>query len=172
METETEKLLEELARNASISRYRHFMSAGRHNSLNSWIGVPVVLINIALGSIFFAALSEDIPSYAKWISAGLALTAALLSGIQTFFNFTKMFEGHRRLGNRYLELVREIEGLLASFHDGIMQMDELSARIEAVNKSYIRINHDSEDFPTGDRAFKEALKQEGKRIESKNMRKA
>ena len=132
-----------MIRNASLSRYRHFFEANRHSYLNCWIGGPVVLINIALGSTFFALIDKDIPEIAKWAAAGFALCAALLSGIQTFFNFSKMFEGHRKLGNRYLEIVRELEKINAYFKDGVINDDEFHKEIDSIYIRYLELNEDS-----------------------------
>lgn len=166
MPEETAKLANELIRNSSISRYRHFYEATRHSSFNSWIGVPVVLINIALGSTFFALIDKDVPEVAKWAAAGLALVAALLSGIQTFFNFSKMFEGHRKLGNRYLEIVRELEKLLAYQRDNVISSEDFHERFDLLHKRYLELNEDSSDFSTSQSAMKMALSQEDLRVSS------
>jgi len=166
MPEETKKLVDELIRNSSISRYRHFYEATRHSSFNSWIGVPVVLINIALGSTFFALIDRDVPEIAKWAAAGLALIAALLSGIQTFFNFSKMFEGHRKLGNRYLEIVRELEKLSAYKSDNVISSEDFHERFDFLHKRYLELNEDSSDFSTSQAAMKIALHEEDLRVSS------
>lgn len=169
---ETEKALLEQVRNASLGRYRHFESAGRHDSWNSWIGVPVVLVNVLLSSVFFWALTEDIPQIMKWVAAFLALVAAMLSGLQTFFSFSRMFEGHRRLGNRYLEIMRETERVIALKKDRAIEEDEFMARAENLFRSYQQINRDGEGFPTKQKDFEKALKQENLRVSSSSSRDA
>jgi hypothetical protein len=172
MSEETENLVDELIRNSSISRYRHFYEATRHSSFNSWIGVPVVVINIALGSTFFALIDRDVPEIAKLSAAGLALIAALLSGIQTFFNFSKMFEGHRKLGNRYLEIVRELEKISAYRRDNVISSEDFHERFDSLHKRYLELNEDSSDYSTSQSAMKVAFSQEELRVSSLASRKS
>jgi hypothetical protein len=114
--------VEELCRNCNIGKYRHFNAAARAKRLNDSLGIPVVAINIVLGSVFFVALSQDLPAIAKWGGGFLALTAALISGIATFFNFGKQFEGHRGIANKYVNLAAKCETTIARFQDGLVDL--------------------------------------------------
>lgn len=58
--------VEELCRNCNLGKYRHFNASSRAKRLNDYLGLPVVAINIILGSVFFIALSQDLPSITKW----------------------------------------------------------------------------------------------------------
>ncbi len=167
---ETLSEFEEFVRNAYLSKSRHFHAATRHTAFNSWIGVPAVLINIALGSVLFRFLGEAIPKNASWIAASLALVAALLTGIQTFFNFSRMSDGHRRIGNRYTSVQKKAELLIAKFKDGLIDLQELSEEFDALFETYKQINLDGENFPTGKRDFHWALGEEHIRTEGKKQR--
>src|SRR5437879_8836506 len=99
--------LSEFCRNAMLTRVAHFAAAQRAKRLQSLFVVPVVVINIVLGSVFFLSLKQELPDIAKWSGAFLALGSAAAAGVQTYFNFHRSFEAHRRIANRYSALGRE-----------------------------------------------------------------
>ena len=156
-------LLSELCNNANLGKYRHFHAAQTNSRRNSLIGIPVVIINIAMGSAFFVTLTQDLASYAKWIGAFLGLAAAVGSSLQTFLDFSRMIEGHRRIANRYLSLGRDCQYLQSQFNDGLITLPALSQRLGALLEEYSEVNVDAEAFPTGKREFKAALKLERER---------
>lgn len=159
----TELLLSEMIRNTSISRFRHFYEAERHNLFNRWLSVPVVLINITLGSAFFALLDNDIPDEAKWAAAALALIAALLSGILAFFNFNKSFVEHRILANKYLEIMRKLEKINAFCKDKTINEKDYHDELNTIHEQYLDLNHESSCNLTSKKAFKRAVEQEEER---------
>lgn len=73
------------------------------------------------------ALSKDLPDFAKWGGGFLALIGALISGITTFFNFGKQFEGHRGIGNKSLMLAGKCETTIARCRDVGMAYSTLVA---------------------------------------------
>ncbi|WP_088241200.1 SLATT domain-containing protein [Calothrix rhizosoleniae] len=160
-------LLEDIARNARINKHQHFSAAERNHFSNNVFGSVAIVINITLGSVLFVTISENLPDIAKWISGFMAMIAAACGGIQTFFNFQKVFEGHRRIANQYLEIQRECERLLALFADRLIDIEGLAKEVELLNKQYSTTNNDAEVFPTGDRDFKKAQRHEQKRKENR-----
>jgi len=166
----TVRFLEEICRNASLSKYRHFYAASRNKRLNNLIGVPVVIINIALGSVLFFALSEDLPTIIKWTGAFLALGAATCSGIQTFFNFSCQFEGHRAIANKYLKIAYECQGLLSRYRDGLIKLEQLSSQLKDIQHIYNLTNEEAEVFPTSEKDYNRALLKEKERAEGLSER--
>lgn len=138
--------------------------------MNISLGMPVVIINICLGSIFFATLTEKVPDLANWIGAVLALAGAVLSGALTYFNYSRQSEGHRRIANRYLALSRECQKLEALYRDKLIDLEKMASELEQLNRMYNEINVEAEAFPRGDRAFNVALKLENLRQEGLSMR--
>jgi hypothetical protein len=111
-----------------------------------------------LGSVLFITVTSTIPEFAKWLSGLMAMIAAVCGGIQTFFNFQKQSQGHRRIANRYLEVQRECEYLLAKHLDNPIEIELLQEKIERLTEKYNTINNDAEDFPTKDKDFAKAKK--------------
>jgi hypothetical protein len=152
-----------LYRNSHMSKSRHFASSMRQKSLNNSLTFLIVIINILLGSVFFALLSMEIPNYTKWMSACLALFAAFGSGAINSFNFSKQFEGHRSIANRYLEFGRQCELLLSKYYDGLISLELLSEQLPSLHEKYHKINVDAEILPTSNADYKKAKKQEDHR---------
>jgi hypothetical protein len=163
MDTTTDKkpqtllVLEELKRNSRINKHQHFCAGERNSFYNNIFGSVAIIINVILGSFL---LSDLLPGYARWISAFLSVFAAACCGVQTFFNFQKVFEGHRKTANSYLELQRECERLIALFTDNLIDTERLAVEVEVVSKEYGRVNKTAEVFPTGDKDFRRAMKHE------------
>ncbi len=152
----TLKLIDSLRFNAQLGKHSHFYASLKRRNLHILCGVPVVVINLILGSVFFVLLQAELPDWGKWLSAGLALLAAALGGVQTFFDFKKNCAGHREVGNDYLELARECERLLALYDDGLMSLEQLAAELRRLNSEYADINERAEMFIVSPREYEYA----------------
>lgn len=82
------------------------------------------------------------------LSVVLAFSAASLSGVQTFFNFYKAFEGHRAIGNRYTHLSRECKAIQQKNRDLPFDAESLWKLYDKLIAEYNQINIDGEAFPT------------------------
>ena len=143
------KLIDELRTDAKIGKGKHFNANRRKISLHNWVGIPVILINIFIGTVIIALLTIEIDSnILAIISAVLAFLAASLSGMQTFFNFHKVAEGHSPVGNRYLKISRHCKTLLRKHQDIPFTSHDLWAEVEEIQKEYLEINIEAEAFPT------------------------
>ena len=162
--------LDDLRRSALLGKDRHFIASRRNKFLSTLFGLPVVVINIVLGSVLFVSLSEELPQIMKWTGAFLALLGAGGAGIQTFFNFHKVFEGHRRVANRYLSLGRECQRLKGLHEDDLLELDALSKGLEFLEKDYAEINASAETFVTTDSDYRRSLKLEKKRQNRKQQK--
>lgn len=168
----TVEVLDKLRWNAHLGKHKHFEAArvGRRNHVS--FGVPVVLINVLLASVLFAFIGEDgvFPQWGKWAGASLTLLAAVLSAVQTFFNFEKEYMEHRAVANEYLGIARECERLLALHFDNLLPLTDLSSHIERINGEYGKINTRSEGLNISRDHYKEALKvQEKKRSTEQSL---
>lgn len=149
--------LEQLRKNSRINKHQHFHAADRNQFYNNIFGTIAVVINVLLSSLLFVTITENLPDIAKWVSAFMAVVAAGCGAVQTFFNFQKVFEGHRKAANSYLEIQRECERILAMFADNMISSELLAKEIEIINKSYIKANNDAEVFPVGDGDHRKAM---------------
>jgi hypothetical protein len=163
-------LLNKLRENSHLGKHKHFAAADRYRYYNTYVGAPAIIINIVLGSVFVANLSEQISTPLKWIGAFLALVAAMLSGLQTFFNLQKSFESHRKVANRYLGVARECERLICLFEDDQIKLSDLAEKIEEMNKCYNDVNSDAEEFPTNSSDYRKAQEIQRKKGGDSNKR--
>lgn len=109
---------------ALYGKKKHFNAAERKDKLRLWLNLPVIVINIALGSLLFSILQAESPLVFKWIAAVLLFLAATLTGVSTFFDHAKQVEGHRRVGNKYIAVVKGCDRLIAYYQDGLVQEAE------------------------------------------------
>jgi len=151
-------VLHKIRTNAYLGKRSHFNAANRQHKYNAITGVPVMVLNIVLGSVFFVMLSQDLPSTAKWIGALIAVLAAILSGVQTFFNYQKRFEGHRKIGNKYLQVESRCEQLNANYVDGVIHLEELSKELVQITAEYQNISTECEHLQVSDADYRKALK--------------
>ncbi|WP_148714523.1 SLATT domain-containing protein [Chitinolyticbacter meiyuanensis] len=166
--------LEELRRDARICKGRHFAAADRKLTLHRWCGVPVILANLFVGIVLVnlqggninlsgeldpasLALGGRAVDALSLISTLLAFCAASLSAVQTFFNFHKTAEGHRAIGNRYIDIARRAKNLLQKQADLPEDVGALWENYTALYEEYRRINVEAEAFPTSHRDLQLAL---------------
>jgi hypothetical protein len=90
------------------------------------------------------------------LSVVLAFSAASLSGVQTFFNFYKAFEGHRAIGNRYTHLSRQCKALQQKHRDIPFDATTIWGHYEKIISEYNQINIDGEAYPTSVSDLKKA----------------
>jgi len=97
--------------------------------------------------------SISYPIWMKWVGALLALVAAALSGIQTFFNFQKQYEGNHQIGNQYLSIARECERNIALYFDKLLELSELAAEVQHLTRKYSDTNSRAESFNVTDNDY-------------------
>ncbi|MFA0811823.1 SLATT domain-containing protein [Microbulbifer epialgicus] len=153
----TVEVLDKLRWNAHLCKHSHFRASMKGRNLHVLCGVPIVVVNLFLGSLFFSLINAELPDWTKWTGAALALMAALLGGIQTFFNFKKNYEGHRQVGNEYLAIARECERLIALYFDRILDLEHLSNKVSELNTRYSEINQRAEEFIVSDKVYRQAM---------------
>lgn len=149
-------LVSHLRENAELGKHGHFYASLRRRALHIWCGVPAIVINLLLGSVFFTLLQAELPDWGKWLAAALAFLAAALGGIQTFFDFKRQAAGHRDVGNDYLEVARECERLLALVEDKLMTLDQLAAELPRLNRLYADVNQRAESLVVSPREYAQA----------------
>jgi hypothetical protein len=129
--------------------------------------LPVPTANIAASSISAPASLPPVPEKSgvrallssdalALLSVVLAFSAASLSGVQTFFNFYKSFEGHRAIGNRYTHLSRQCKSLQQRHQDMPFEPAALWEQYDKLLAEYNQINIDGEQFPTSGSDLKKA----------------
>lgn len=140
--------LRQLKTDALFGKKKHFNAAARIKRYHNWIGIPLVVFNVLLGSALYRAMTEQTDVWLKHGAMLLAILAALLSALQTFFNFNKRVAAHRRIGNDYLRIYKETKLLLALYSDGAIANADYTKRIEDLEAQAAIVNKSADNFLT------------------------
>ena len=152
METLNEKI-KRIKVDCLYGKKKHFNAADRVETYHYWIGIPLIIINIVTGTVLFFIFTDNTQSSLKLLPIILAFIAALLSGFQTYFNFNKKVEGHRRIGNRYLAIYKTCDRLQAYISDNHIENSDIIQRLENIAKEIDDINKEAEQFPTSKKDY-------------------
>lgn len=155
---ETTGKLAKIKVDALYGKKKHFNAADRKEGYHYQIGVPLIVVNVLTGSVIFYVLTDGTTNWVKYVPLYLALIAALLSGFQTYLNLQQKVEGHRRIGNRYLAVMKRCDRLQAYIADEAIPSSEVINRIEAIAIESEAINQDAEAFPTNNSDYTLAQK--------------
>jgi hypothetical protein len=137
---------------------KHFNAADRVEKNHYQIGVPLIVINLLTGSILFYVLTDGAANWIKYVPLVLALIAALLSGFQTYLNLQKKVEGHRRVGNKHLSVMKKCDRLQGYIDDKLIENEYVILRIEELAIEVEEINKEAESFLTSKKDYEEAKK--------------
>lgn len=145
---ETAGKLAKIKVDALYGKKKHFNAADRKERYHYQIGIPLIIINVLTGSVLFYVLTDGTTNWVRYVPLYLALIAALLSGFQTYLNLQQKVEGHRRIGNRYLAVMKKCDRLQAYIAGEAIMPHEVVSKIEAIASESESINQDAEAFPT------------------------
>ncbi|RYX92093.1 SLATT domain-containing protein, partial [bacterium] len=120
------------------------------------IGIPLIIINVITGSVLFYVLTEGANDWVKFVPLWLTLIAALLSSFQTYLNLPRRVEGHRKIANRYLSIMKKCDRLLGYLADGLIDDLTLIDKLELLGLEADEINILAENFPTSDSDYNNA----------------
>lgn len=155
METTTEKL-KHIKVDCLYGKKKHFNAGDRKESYHYWIGIPLIVINILTATVLFFLLTDGAKDWVKYVPIIFSFFAAFLSGFQTYFNFNKQVEGHRRIANRYLALMKKADRLQGYIKDGLVSTEEAIKQFETISDLADEINKDAEQFPASENDYKKA----------------
>lgn len=155
---ETIKQIKKLHVDAIYEKKKHFNAANRKNKYHLHLGCPAILINIILGSALFFVFTEQWPTLIKWAGGLLCLLAAILVGLATFLNPKRIAQGHHHIANRYLNIAKKCDRLIAYHRDGVLCKEEVIARLEEIAQEYTNVTNDANAFPTSEKDYQRAKK--------------
>lgn len=122
-----------------IAQIAHLRAAAHYQRLHRLLGVPVTVLTAVVSTSIFASMGEA-KNERILIAAGIisALTA-ILSGVQTFLNYTELAMKHQAAGAKYGKLRRRV--------DEIMELgyteDKREAIFNEVRKAWNKIENES-----------------------------
>jgi hypothetical protein len=117
----------------------HLEASHRWASLNTWLGLPVVILSavLASGAGLNALIGQN-----NYVTATLALLSAVLTSTRAFFNPGELAEAHGLMGNRYLSvrnaarLFREIDLRSRLTPEELtLRLRDLRERCDALNET-------------------------------------
>lgn len=149
--------LQELHCDSKIGKDRHFNAAIRKNSYNKRIGITVVLINVLIGSSILSLFEEtkiQNGELMKKVLVGLlSFAAASLAAMQTFFNYSRDIENHRKIGNQYLDIARDSDDLLSKLKGHSIESDDCLIQYNKLVKRYKEVNKEGEICPSSPKDY-------------------
>lgn len=132
-------------------------AAERKNRYHYWIGIPAVICTVIVGVSFISDYTKDNSSiWLKILFGTISLIAATLSSLQTFFNFQKQVEGHKRVGNQYLELMKFCSLTIGFFHDNLIADEDLKKSIAALYEDKAKVDREAEGYHTNQEDYEKA----------------
>lgn len=103
----------------SLLHREHFTAAKACEQKNIYLGIPVIVLSTIVGSAVFASIQSTSTTNIKIVVGALSITAAILSGLQTFLKFSERAQRHKITATKYGVLRRELEQSIALASDGI-----------------------------------------------------
>lgn len=143
---------------AMFGKRKHFNAADRKQNYHWNLGVPLIIGNLLSASILWYVLKQNIQDLWKYIPLVLTLVLAIGSSLQTFFNFEKKVEGHKRVGNKYLAIMKKCQRLESYFLNNDLDKSEIIKSIDEIAQEINSVNVEAESFPTNNADFKKAQK--------------
>ncbi len=147
-----------LLRNSAVAKSAHFHAADRNTRLNTIMNIPVLMINLFLGSVLFFSLTQSIPIYAKWLGGILGFLGATLTIFQSFFKFNKNALMHKRVANSYMVLEREAVLQIRAYEDGVVSINELYDKVVNLQNKYFKVCEEAEVLNTTKKDYAYAQK--------------
>lgn len=87
----------------------HHLTAAQKSNLNNLFGVPAVIISAIVGTTVFATLEQNPDIFWRIIVGLILILSAVLSTLQTRFNYADTAEKHKTAGIRYSAIRRRLE---------------------------------------------------------------
>src|SRR5436309_372433 len=140
---ETEQLLQDWRNRTYAAQTGHYFMTERLRRLNYLLGVPVIIVTSIVGTTIFASLNQDVSVPVRVTVGVVSLLAAVLSGLQTFFNFAKTAALHAGAAAWYSAIRRDIEELLAL---PVGLRDDPRASIHAIRKEMNKVTQTSPEL--------------------------
>jgi hypothetical protein len=139
----TVELLESWQRKCRMNQRAHYLVARRLVRRNCLIGIPAVILSVALGSGLLVITQASLNVHWRIVAGIAGVASAVLTAIQMSANLFGAAERHRSTGAHFDSLSREIEQSLAvcPLSDGIplqtielirKELDSLSERAPAL----------------------------------------
>lgn len=110
------ELIEKWSLHVTRKSHAHASCAQKSRSNKKLIGVPSVAFSAIVGTAVFSEI-QDSDEISKYIIIVLVLTSAILTSLQTFFNFGEVEQVHNLANKKYSQVRRKLDRALSSIED-------------------------------------------------------
>ncbi|MFZ4526409.1 MAG: SLATT domain-containing protein [Chlorobium sp.] len=141
---------------AGYGKKKHANAADRKEKYHQYIGIALIVLNVLAVSALFYIITSTGDKCATITALLLSLLAVVLSWLQTFFNFQKDVTGHRRIGNKYLSVMKKCARLQAYLGSNTMKDEDIRKSVEDLGQEVDEINQEAEEYPTNYADYKKA----------------
>jgi ABC-type multidrug transport system fused ATPase/permease subunit len=133
---------------AAYGKKKHFNAADRKEKKFHIINVTLIVINVIAVSAFFYVVINTGEKLATTIALFINFFAVVLSWLQTYLNYQKVIQGHRRIGNKYLSAMKKSVRLQAYLASNIMEDKDIRITVDDLGDQVDQINQEAEEYPT------------------------
>ena len=123
----------------------HYESARKFHRMHLALGLPAIAVSTVVGTAVFASISEAPHPLVQLLAGLLSVTAAVLSGLQTFLKYPELAEKHRLAAAKFANLTHRIELLATMEHANDADM---LAELKAIEASWITLREESPTLPS------------------------
>ncbi|NTW73192.1 MAG: SLATT domain-containing protein [Eubacteriaceae bacterium] len=141
-------IIKQIRLNAALGKKKHFNAADRKEKYSHRINLSIATISLFASSSLFYSIIQIKSVYGDSISFALVLLTMILSWVQIYFNWQKQAFEHRRIANKYLDLLKTCTRVLSYIKDGLIKESDLIKEVELLSKVIHEINEDSDTCPT------------------------
>ena len=145
--------IKECRADCNYGKGKHTKAADRKNKYNHLIGVPSIAISLIIGTSILVTIKTDFPQCGKWIGAMAAYLVAVLSGVQTYFGFPSVVEGHRQSACKFRNLGKRCSNIIACYEVGSISDEELCQVLNDITEEYAEIATYAEAYPTNKKDY-------------------
>jgi len=129
-----EELLTQWHRRLRETQFCHYEAAKPLFYANYCLGIPVIALTTFIGTSVFATLEKQVDLRIRLVVAITSVIAAVLASLQTFLRFTERAEKHRTIAAQAGSIRREVELLLATKGNTVLEAERLDSIRNQVDK--------------------------------------
>jgi len=131
---------EELIRDWQIRAKRkanaHAQSAARATKFRYLIGVPSVILSAITAAAVFAEIESDPSSEFKLCVVAIIIIAAVLTSLQTFFNFGESAELHKAASATFSKIRRKTDKALVEVTNQPINKEKVETLIDDIEERF------------------------------------
>lgn len=109
----SECTVREFGEKASVLRLLHQRQAQMLQILDRWLVAPSLIASMASAAVSSTIPVDEDNTWPRYLAAGFALTAGILTGISKHMHFSERAESHRRTSMSYAKIYRVVATELA-----------------------------------------------------------